>query len=257
MGGSPPPPRRYALSVEDGDVRVVDDGSGDESESWNPARSWWLAAVTVIGLVVAVVLLVPAGRTNEQAPADSPEAVAVPDTTTTLPTSTTRAITTTSTPQATTTTVAATMTTVAGTSTTSQTSEAVDRYKCPVTEPIAEFQPPEPYAPSRAVDGMIWYGTSDLWTVLKLDGRHSPRKSVWWSANFPGGRDEPMPVISITWTRLDEQADIVRNGSRGTNAYTAADGQFMIGGIDPDLPGCWEVAASYKGATLSYVYVRT
>ncbi len=31
----------------------------------------------------------------------------------------------------------------------------------------------------------------------------------------------------------------------------------MIGGIDPDIPGCWEVTATYKGASMSYVYERT
>lgn len=27
----------------------------------------------------------------------------------------------------------------------------------------------------------------------------------------------------------------------------------MIAGIDPEENGCWEITASYKGATLSYV----
>lgn len=28
----------------------------------------------------------------------------------------------------------------------------------------------------------------------------------------------------------------------------------MVNGIDPQEPGCWEVTATYRGATLSYVY---
>lgn len=43
---------------------------------------------------------------------------------------------------------------------------------------------------------------------------------------------------------------------RGTNAHTTADGWFMIAGIDPDIPGCWQVTATYRGAELSYVYYR-
>jgi hypothetical protein len=31
----------------------------------------------------------------------------------------------------------------------------------------------------------------------------------------------------------------------------------MIAGIDPDEPGCWEVEATYKGASLGYVYEKT
>jgi hypothetical protein len=45
-------------------------------------------------------------------------------------------------------------------------------------------------------------------------------------------------------------------GERSTNAFTPEDGSFMIVGFDPNSPGCWEVTASYKGTTLSYVYER-
>lgn len=27
-----------------------------------------------------------------------------------------------------------------------------------------------------------------------------------------------------------------------------------MNGIDPEEPGCWEVTATYRGASLSYVY---
>ncbi len=66
-------------------------------------------------------------------------------------------------------------------------------------------------------------------------------------------------------TRLDTDGPIViDNHGRATNAYTEADGWFMIGGIDPDLTNedlnesqCWRVTAEYKGATLSHVYRRS
>lgn len=118
--------------------------------------------------------------------------------------------------------------------------------------------PPEPGLvvpnthPEEPVFGR-WYGTSDLWTVLETDGSYGPRKSVWWSANFPGGVDEERPEVLVTWRRLDREAPILSNDSAATNAYTAEYGWFMIAGIDPEDPGCWEITATYKGATLSYV----
>lgn len=128
--------------------------------------------------------------------------------------------------------------------------------ECHPTITENEFTPPEPYVPSRQAKELVWYGTNELWTVLDMDGDHSPRKSVWWSENFPGGAVEESPEIVVTWTRLDTNAEVV-TVPNGTNAHTDQDGWFMIGGIDPDIPGCWEVTAIYKGASMSYDYERT
>jgi hypothetical protein len=80
-----------------------------------------------------------------------------------------------------------------------------------------------------------------------------PRKSVWWSANFPGGATEEEPGISVFWQRLDADAARIHQ-FEGTNALTGEEGWFMIAGFDPPEPGCWRVTASYKGSTLTYVY---
>ncbi|MGH8913442.1 MAG: hypothetical protein ACRDZM_02895, partial [Acidimicrobiia bacterium] len=58
--------------------------------------------------------------------------------------------------------------------------------------------------------------------------------------------------------RLDtDEPVVIDNGGKATNAFTPEEGWFMIAGGDPNEPGCWEVEATYKGATLSYVYERT
>ena len=104
-------------------------------------------------------------------------------------------------------------------------------------------------------EGMVWYGSEKLWTALAIDGNHTPRKSVWWSVNFPGGGVEEQPDVSVTWTRLDtDKPVVIENGGKATNAFTAEEGWFMIAGIDPNQAGCWKVEATYKGATLSYIY---
>ena len=108
--------------------------------------------------------------------------------------------------------------------------------------------------PARPPTG-VWYGTPDLWTALPTDGSSpTPRKSVWWSARFLGGSQEPTPEINVTWERLDETVPVIQALSQGTNASSADSGSFMIAGIDPPTAGCWSVTASYRGTNLTYVY---
>lgn len=126
---------------------------------------------------------------------------------------------------------------------------------CPVTvQEQPGFAPPAPYAPKPSDPDAVWYGTGDLWTVLEAQGARAPRKSVWWSAHYQGGLVEPAPDISVVYDRLDRASPLVTGGGPGTNAHTVHDGWFMIAGIDPTISGCWRVTASYRGATLSYVY---
>ncbi len=125
---------------------------------------------------------------------------------------------------------------------------------CVVTLPgNPQLTPPDPYNPDPVDTNEAWYGTPALWTPLPIDGRYVPRKSVWWSSAFQGGAVEESPEINVTFKRLDVDEPPIE-GERSTNAFTPEDGSFMIVGFDPNVPGCWEVTATYKGATLSYVY---
>jgi len=124
---------------------------------------------------------------------------------------------------------------------------------CPVTiPPQPGFSPPDGYPPTP-VSG-VWFGTEGLWTAIPTDGISNQRKTVLWSVNFPGGRDEEQPEVDVTWTRIDILGEPISNEGKATNAYTNEDGWFMIAGLDPDEPGCWQVTSTYKGATLTYVY---
>jgi hypothetical protein len=134
------------------------------------------------------------------------------------------------------------------------TSGRSSEFSCPITFPRPDgFVPPSPYPPTPR-PGDVWFGSGDLWTVLPIDGAYEPRKSVWWSVNFPGGNVEGEPPIEVSYERLDAEREPIVREAPGTNAYTDQDGWFMIASIDPDEPGCWRVTASYKGATVSYVY---
>lgn len=100
----------------------------------------------------------------------------------------------------------------------------------------------------------VWYGTPELWTVLPEDGQYRPRKSVWWSVSFPGGRVEQQPDITVVAKRLDAPGSPMVSRGLGTNAFTETDGWFMIADFPVELPaGCWEITAKYKGASLSHV----
>jgi len=125
-------------------------------------------------------------------------------------------------------------------------------FDCPITKwPDVPFHPPGDRADPHPIGP--WYGTEELWTVLPPNGVHDERKSVWWSVNFPGGQEEGMPDITVVGRRLDADVpDIVSEGP-GTNAHTTEDGWFMIADFPFELPqGCWEITATYKGASLSY-----
>jgi len=105
--------------------------------------------------------------------------------------------------------------------------------------------PPEPFS---------WYGSPELWTVLDVDGVFTERKSIWWSINFPGGRFEEQPDISVVAQRLDQAGAPIRSERLGANAFTATEGWLMLADFPVTLPpGCWEVTGTYKGASLTFV----
>lgn len=128
----------------------------------------------------------------------------------------------------------------------------LDFGSCPVTiPPQPGFQPTDGH-PIEPVFG-VWYGTEGLWTVLETDGSYRPRKAVFWSANFLGGIREGQPEVFVTWRRLDGTGEVIDSGGYSTNGKDQS-GDFMIAGFDTNRAGCWEVTATYKGATLVYVY---
>ncbi|MGD2101525.1 MAG: hypothetical protein PVG83_04760 [Acidimicrobiia bacterium] len=146
-------------------------------------------------------------------------------------------------------------------------------FACPVTlPPRPRFEPEEPeaaiytenfpepetYPTEYPGEQSVWYGANGLWTVLPLDGLFDERKTVFWSTNFPGGTVEEQPELGVTWTRLDSEKDrVVDNDGSATNGYTPEHGWFMITGTEVLGAGCWQVDATYKGATLTYVYEKS
>ena len=134
---------------------------------------------------------------------------------------------------------------------------------CAITKPTLSFVPPPEYAaPARPPDAYDaeWFGDAHLWTMVRRGGEvwfDLPRgpdglvqKTFWWSTNFDASR-ESQPAISVTGRQLDGSG-VFSAPAPGTNAQ-ADFGSSMLAGIDIPSTGCWEITATYKGATLAYV----
>ena len=134
---------------------------------------------------------------------------------------------------------------------------------CHLTKPTHPFVPLAEYdAPARppAYYDAEWFGTGRLWTMLRHGGEvwfDLPRgadglgqKTFWWSADFDVNH-EPEPAISVTGRQLDGFGRFA-SPAPGTNA--GADfGSAMLIGVGVPTTGCWEITATYRRATLSYV----
>lgn len=134
-------------------------------------------------------------------------------------------------------------------------------FVCPLTVPSEPYRPTAPFLEVPPVAyGKVWYGGPDLWTMLDPAGEvwvglpngagGSTQKTFWWSRAFSGA-DGLAPAISVSGKRLDAPGAFVAAGS-ATSA--AADfGEAMLVGVEIPSAGCWEVTATYHGASLGYV----
>lgn len=122
---------------------------------------------------------------------------------------------------------------------------------CPVTtRPTPSFTPPAPYRPEVS-DGMFWYGTEHLWTLLRTEGRLPQREKLfWWRPGFDG-RIEPRPNLTVTLTRVDSHVVTVVN-QPATNAFFNG-AWSMLTLVDFPDPGCWQVSGKYEGRMLTFV----
>jgi hypothetical protein len=89
-----------------------------------------------------------------------------------------------------------------------------------------------------------------VWDALPRNPTGLGQKTFWWSADFKVGR-EPQPAIRVTGLQLDGSGWFATAGP-GTNA--AADfGSAMLVGVDIPTGGCWQITATYRQASLSFI----
>jgi hypothetical protein len=141
----------------------------------------------------------------------------------------------------------------------------LDRETCPVTEPgDTPFDPASsmPAGPPPSYES-VWYGSSELWTMVDNDGQtwaelpvgedgSLSQKTFWWSNDYVLS-EELLPDITVTVERLDGSGPKVAAGGPGTNGSHRDLGNFMIVGLEIPQSGCWRVTANYRESTLTYV----
>lgn len=136
------------------------------------------------------------------------------------------------------------------------------RETCPITiPPQPGFVPPPDWMPDPSPrNGSVWYGDANLWTILDPEGEvwtvwntgRLPLKHFWFSTTFSATK-EPWPDIGVTLTLLgrDEVIEVPGRATHGMRSRGELH-EFMI--TSGDLtPGCWEITATYREATLSFI----
>jgi VWFA-related protein len=137
--------------------------------------------------------------------------------------------------------------------------------ECAVTSAGDAFVPQSPYPPSPASPSDFWYGTSTLWTMLPRDGtwRSLPHDQTGYTQKVflwrPGydGRAEQSPEVAIIGTRRDGEAKPLRS-DEATNAFRRDFGGWaMLVEVTLPAPGCWDLTATYRDATLNFTVMVT
>lgn len=132
---------------------------------------------------------------------------------------------------------------------------------CPVTQPPTQpFVPPQPWPAQAPYAGELWYGTRELWTMVRHDGTWwglpknlagYTQKVFWWRDGYVW-TDEPQLALTATGRRLDASAPPLVV-SRATNAFHEDFQSAMLIGVDFPTLGCWEITGRHAGAELSFV----
>lgn len=141
-----------------------------------------------------------------------------------------------------------------------------DRDECPVSVPGEGAFIPEAVTPDAppAEYNSVWHGSSQLWTRVGHEGEIWSRlpvasdgtftqKTFWWSADIDDMTETPDPDITVTVELLNAAESRSFRGGRATTGSRPDLGVFRIVGLQIPQEGCWEITASFRGATVSYV----
>lgn len=133
---------------------------------------------------------------------------------------------------------------------------------CPVTIPEEGFVPPDRYGPGRG-EGSEWYGSEDLWLTLDDEGEvwledqdgHLGHRYALWSVHQGEPQDEPEPDVRLVAERLDADAAMAfnRETTHGWTNSRVGRNLFMLTSIQVPTPGCWQVTATYRTASLTWI----
>jgi hypothetical protein len=127
--------------------------------------------------------------------------------------------------------------------------------------PESPFVPPKPYPaiPPDAYIDHYWFGTSELWTMLKDDGAWGfpgqdgppyPQKILWFREEYDP-HAEPKPDLEVTANQYNLTGEAI-SAEGATNAI-ADFGPAMLTGLNFPSSGCWEISGRYGDQELRFV----
>lgn len=137
---------------------------------------------------------------------------------------------------------------------------------CPITVPDENAFTPSTEAPEGppSVYEAVWYGIPDLWTMIDSGGevwRDLPvgpdgdlaQKTLWWSEHLSSGESAEIILTAEDLGGSAPTVELRGPGGASSSPSSPSFGTFMVVGFELPQPGCWEITAEYKGASLSYV----
>jgi hypothetical protein len=132
---------------------------------------------------------------------------------------------------------------------------------CPVTKPpTPAFVPPLPY-PNETTPGSFWFGTNNLWILLRTDGAWPGlpqwpdgtfrQKLFWWHEGYDL-RETLHPPLKVAGKRLGSPTPPLQ--SDVSHGWTNDESHpFITDGINLPALGCWKITGRYADAELSFV----
>lgn len=129
---------------------------------------------------------------------------------------------------------------------------------CPVTDPTTSAVD-VPWTERHHLEhDRVWYGSEALAVLLSPDGNwhgmgpdHDYGDKLWlWSADWD--RDaEPEPALTVVAVGLRDPS-LTSEADAATHGYSDY-WEAMLTGLGFPAPGCWEVHARYRDASVSFV----
>ncbi len=133
---------------------------------------------------------------------------------------------------------------------------AVHASECDISLP-EESDLPE--SVQESPEGFAWVGTSKLAARIPADGHwiamgpdHNYRDKWWWWREGYLAKEETMPELTITATRLDGPAPPVFI-PHATSAFGLGWDRMLVL-MEFPTSGCWEVIGRYQGHELRFVF---
>ena len=126
---------------------------------------------------------------------------------------------------------------------------------CLVTAPRDDLGPLAPLVADLSLPSFLgWYGSPGLYTWVPRSGSAGPSTFIrtFWYSRAWSPADEPDPTIVVSAGRFGRGGESIIGG-RAVSARSSELGTSMIVALELPSGGCWQIDATYRDQSLSYV----